>query len=620
MRSEIRVFERNNLFSRTKVREMLLPFDKFELYRDLKEKRINDEKGAMLVARAEKYLEEPIPFLPLSLYRDFFITGMRSNFEAKHHKRRDMLFYLASAEAYENSGRFMERIADLVWVILEETCWVIPAHYCHSPNDTETTIPEVYNEEDVPTVDLYAGATCSLLATVKYLLGDKLDAINPIICKRIDHQVYLRGVRPFIVLSPRWSGETPGFIDNWLTVISADILNATAITVKDPEIRARVVHRAMKYLDNFTAYYPEDGCCDEGPGYWGGAPASFFDCLEIMEDMSDGKINIYGDPMIRKMVEYIVNFNIDGNTYINFADAKPHLEQDGKLIFRYGKKCSSPSATAFGKLIASKNPIDKYYFFGMSYRELKDAMLPEIKVAEPTLANTAVWYDGYKIAIFRENSDSSKGLFLATKGGSNGEMHNHNDVGCLVVFSGGEPIIVDPSLGSYDHGFFGAERYGRWYMKSSYHSVPLVNGIEEAVGKQFASRNEVCDIESKTVTMDLAGAFPSEAGILKMQRTCSLVPGKITVKDEVELKEDGDIRFNFVTVDEPEVIANGKLKVAAGRTFNYDPTLELEIEKVENKWLPYEDLSFRGLWQRECLWRIVLKANGNKSTSIITIE
>ena len=620
MRSEIRVFSRNNLRERSTVRELLLPYDEFELYRDLKEKRINDEKGAHLVSRAEQYLEEPIPFLPLSLYRDFFITGVRSAFEAKHHRRRDMLYYLASAEAYERKGRFIERIVDLIWAMLEETSWVIPAHYCHSPNDTETSIPEVYNEEDVPALDLYAGATCSLLATVKYLLEDELNAISPIICKRIDHQIYLRGIRPFIVLSPRWSGETPGFIDNWLTVITADILNACAITVKDPELRMRVVFRAMTYLDNFTAYYPEDGCCDEGPGYWGAAPASFFDCLEIMEDMSGGKINIYGDPMIRKMVEYIVHFNIDGNTYITFADAKPHLEQDGKMIVRYGEKCGSESVVAFGKHVANANPIDRYYFFGFSYRELKDAMEPEVKVAKPTLADTAVWYDGYKIAIFRESSDTSKGLFLATKGGSNGEMHNHNDVGALVVYADGQPIIVDPSIGSYDHGFFGDERYGRWYMKSSYHSVPSVNGSEESVGKEYASKDEVCDLENKTVTMDLAGAFAKDSGIVKMQRTCSLTEGKITVRDEVVAERESDIHFNFLTVNEPRLLSDGKLEVAEGRTLSFDTSLELEIEKVENKWLPYEDLSFRGLWNRECLWRIVLKTKGACATSVITIE
>ena len=620
MRSEIRVFKRNGVFSRSKIQDMLLPFDSFKIYRDIKEKRINDDKGKYFVEKAEQYLAEPIPFLPLSLYRDYFITGMRSTFEAKHHRRRDMLFYLASAELYEGQGRFMERIADLIWVILEETSWIIPAHYCHSPNDEETTIPEVYKEDDVPGLDLYAGATSSLLATVKYMIGDKLDAINPLICKRIDHLIYLRAIRPYILLSLRWSGEVPGFIDNWLTVITADVLNACALTVKDAETRMRVVYKAMKLLDNFTAYYPEDGCCDEGPGYWSGAPASFFDCLEIMEDMSDGKINIYSDPLIRKMGEYIVKFNIDGNTYINFADAKPHLEQPGKMMIRYGEKCGSESLKAFGYRVASTNPVNKYYFFGMSYREFKDAMIPEVTEAVPTCAETSVWYDGYKVAIFRENTDTSKGLFLATKGGTNGEMHNHNDVGCLVVYADGKPVIVDPSLGSYDHGFFGAERYGRWYMKSSYHSVPLVDGKEQLAGKQYASRNESCDMENKVVTMDLAGAFPKDAGILSMQRTCSLNNGAIKVCDEVTLDHEGDIRFNFVTVDQPEVVGEGVLKVAAGRTFTFDPALELVVEKVENTWLPYEDLNFKGVWNRECLWRIVLKANGKSAKSEITIK
>ena len=43
MRSEIRVFKRNGVFSRSKIQDMLLPFDSFKIYRDIKEKRINDD-------------------------------------------------------------------------------------------------------------------------------------------------------------------------------------------------------------------------------------------------------------------------------------------------------------------------------------------------------------------------------------------------------------------------------------------------------------------------------------------------------------------------------------------------------------------------------------------------
>ena len=616
-RSGIKVFAECGFSG--KAGESVLSYDEFNLFSDLKEKMVDEEMAEVIIAKAEKYLDEPIPMLPLSLYRDKYLTGVRSRFEQKHHGRRDMAFYMAMAESIERKGRFVTKLADVVWAILEETTWVIPAHSYHSPTAPTSTVPEAFTEDVVPGLDLYSANCCALLATIKHLVGDELDSISPFICKRIDRQIYLRGVRPFITAKYGWSGDVPGFIDNWLTNITSNILLAMALTTKDINTRARVAGYAMHILDNFTAYYPEDGCCDEGPGYWGGAGGSLMDCLELLEDISGGKINVYSHPLIKKMGEYIAKFNIDGKYYLNFADARPRLEQDGKLIVRYGTKCELPELTSFGKMVAANNNPNRYYFFGMCYRVLKDLYTLADKDAPTVKGYRTVWYDAYKIAIFREFSETSKGLYLATKGGTNNEMHNHNDVGCLVVYSNGKPVFVDPSHGSYDNGFFGPTRYDRWFMKSSYHSIPLANGIEQKAGGQFASSDEWCDEANMTVSMELKGAFPVEAGIESMRRTCQLDGSVIRVKDEVTLEREGDIQFNFVTVDEPKIIEDGKLAIADGRVFTYNTDLNLVIEKVENTYLPYDDLNFRGSWDRDCLWRITLRAHAKAAVSEITI-
>ncbi|MBQ9691918.1 MAG: hypothetical protein IJV70_02030, partial [Clostridia bacterium] len=56
-------------------------------------------------------------------------------------------------------------------------------------------------------------------------------------------------------------------------------------------------------LDNWTALYAPDGGCDEGPSYWGAAGASYFDCLELLYDLSGGKINVYGHPLVKAIFE-----------------------------------------------------------------------------------------------------------------------------------------------------------------------------------------------------------------------------------------------------------------------------------------------------------------------------
>ena len=158
-------------------------------------------------------------------------------------------------------------------------------------------------------------------------------------------------------------------------------------------------------------------------------------------------------------------------------------------------------------------------------------------------------------------------------------------------------------------------------MKSSYHSIPLVNGVEQFAGKAAASSLEEFNGETKTVSMELKNAFPEEAGILSMKRTCHMDKGFLTVTDTVKCENVSEIAFNYLTLDEPKRLGDGRLEISEGKIFEFDPEgLDVEFEKVENKLLPYEDLNFQSIWKRDCLWRIVLKATAKEKTVIVTIK
>ena len=616
MKGDIRVFKESGIVAKGNV----LPLSEFKLFSDMDEFILDKPVADVIIRDAEKYLEEPVPYLTLSLYRDFFLTGVRSRYEGPCFKKRDMLFYLFVAEMLERKGRFTEKLVDVIWSFMEQTEWCIPAHYYHSPDSPYSTVPTIYNDTMTPALELYSGSICGIFALITHYLKDELDAISTVIVTRMKHQIFQRGIRPFMTIRFSWNGSA-GFANNWVTNITQNILLATALTVEDMTIRERVVEIGMHYLDNFTSYYPEDGSCDEGPAYWGAAPANLFDALEILEDMSGGKINVYNHPLIKKMGEYIVNFNIHDTYFINFADSHARLEQCGKMLTRYGKKCNSEDLYAFGKFTAANNKVDTYYYGSMGYRNLKNLYTPRPDAGVKTAAKPAVWYDGNVIAIFREKSDTGAGLFLACKGGTNGEAHNHLDVGCIVVYSNGQPVIIDPAFGSYNNYYFGKERYNRWYTKSSYHSIPSVDGYEEGEGRAFTSKNSTCDLENKIVSMDLADAFPAAAGVEKMIRTCQLGDGFITVTDDVVANHEADIQFNYLCVDKPEIIDNKTLKITDGRTFAIESEgYTVDVEKVENTYLPYEDLSFKHAWNRECLWRIVIKAKATAKSVKITIS
>ncbi len=611
MESGIRVFSKNGIGSAGNF----LPRSEFKFFSDVKEQRIDPEKAKVIMEKAEGFLEEPLTVISLSLFRDKFISGSRSNYERVHHRRRDMLFYMTLAEMYENKGRFVEKIADVAWAIMEEVSWVIPAHQANSLMDPATEVPEAYAEADLPGLDLYGGICGALLGYVRYFLGDKLDGITPFICRRIDHLVYLRVIRPFVQGDFWWMHSSC----NWLPSITMNVLVAMATCVEEMHLRQRVLSRAMQLLDFFVSKYPEDGCCAEGPFYWDGAAGCLFDCLEILEDISGGKINVYHEPIIRNMCEFIATMSIDGRRAVNFEDGNNTLHLYGDMIKRMGDKLGSRTLSTFGEYASYLMQNKYYYFFGMVYRVTKDAFTPTVKEASRVEGRLSTWLDGHKIAVFRECTDTSKGLFLATKGGTNGEPGNHNDVGCLVIFSNASPVIVDPGIGSYNNEYFGKTRYQRWYTNASYHSCPTVNGIDQVDGKARTSSDETCDVDGRTVRMNIAGAYPAEAGILSLVRECSLTEGRITVTDTVKLEREGEIAFHFTSYAKPEIISEGKLLVADGRTLSYNKDLALEITAIENT-KDFEDINVKSTWGVDNLYRITLTATAEEYTSVVTIE
>lgn len=48
---------------------------------------------------------------------------------------------------------------------------------------------------------------------------------------------------------------------------------AALLVEPDQGRRTALVHKALRSLDKYLGPHPQDGGCDEGPNYWGRAPA-----------------------------------------------------------------------------------------------------------------------------------------------------------------------------------------------------------------------------------------------------------------------------------------------------------------------------------------------------------
>ncbi len=126
--------------------------------------------------------------------------------------------------------------------------------------------------------------------------------------------------------------------------------------------------------------------------------------------------------------------------------------------------------------------------------------------------------------IARYDPEDSDALVIAVKGGHNGEMHNQNDVGNIIVHLNGESVIPDIGRGRYTRAYFGPERYEHLVNSSRGHSVPLVNEQEQLPGKVHRCQllEHRADPASDLLSLELKEAYPEEAGLAALRRTVLL--------------------------------------------------------------------------------------------------
>lgn len=560
----------------------VLPLSDFKLLRELDAPTLDPEKMRGVVARAEKYLSTELEVIPLSKFRAYLGEGSVSAYGQPFYARLNMLIHLALAEKHEGRGRFTEKLCDVLWAILEETSWVIPEHTQHIPAtmSTHSPVPLVVGDKYLHGLELGAIYRAATVALVCHLLPDELDEVSPIIRERALYQLKDRIIKPYLNGRFWWTGEFGNRVNNWCPWNISNILLVTALVEEDLAVREKVVSQSLKHLDNFTNQYKDDGGCDEGPTYWSAAAGSLFDCLELITDMSAGEIDVYSHPLVRAMGEYEPRMNICGTRFVNFADGGATVHPDGAMLRRYGERCGSDILVSFGEVMTSHG--DVFCSPSHPYRTIRNLVTPRVNLGEvvPRAAKKSYFPD-LKVMVLRESENPYERFFLAAKGGHNGESHNHNDVGSFVVYYGGEPVLIDAGVGTYTRQTFSADRYKIWSMQSNYHNLPIINGEGQRAGAKYASRDEVYDPDVASLTMQIAGAYPDEAGVSSYVRVLSLSCGAVSVKDKIELLGDGEIDFIFLTHRRPEIIENGKILLNAGRVLNYPLDLEAEIEEFD---------------------------------------
>ena len=550
---------------------------------------IPDEMRQSYIRYGEQYQGKSWTSLPWTVFAENKQTGNRVNYEGICFEKRRQLAAIVMAEIMEGKGRFMKDIIDGIGSFCEETWWGIPAHYGKS-------IPLAELQE----VDLFNAETASLIVWTRYMLEKQFNQFSPDLCQRIDREIERRILVPALEKDYWW--KTAGM--NWNPWICSNWLTCVLICEKDEARKNKAIAQIQKATQLFIDAYPEDGGCDEGPHYWDRAAASLFEVLRLFT--ADG-LQVKNVNKIKNMAAYAYNTYIGNNYCVTFADAHENKDVlNVNIAYPFGLWLNDKTLRELGAFIGRQKGVlkdpaalyaksDNFPSLGRELfflHHIRDFIAEQPR--EPLLKD--VWLNDLQIMTARRGH-----LYMAMKGGNNGESHNHNDVGSFIIYANNEPMFIDPAVGEYTAKTFSKDRYEIWTMQSGYHNLPQINGIDQKDGKEYAAK--FISHKEGQLCLDIAGAYPAEAAVISWKRTVTAMKSGISVTEDYVLSDYRQpTRLMFITLD-PDALKHIRFDASQ---------LSASIEDISD----HLDPLLQRVWGPK-MYRIILSVKSTKTNNRI---
>lgn len=623
-----------NDFYTSKIKKNLKPYENWQYFPKASDRNFWDNltKDSLQKKRYDELKElikslpeNPYPALPCQMYMEFRRNGNRSRYEALYFQRRQNFALFVMAECFEGKGVYLDQVIEGFWQMLSEVTWVIPAHA-----DTGSEKPLWLNDSKDPlpidtmeTVDLFSAETAYVLSEALYLLEDQLMAVSPNLVARVRNEILKRVIEPVEIQKSGfwwWGGR-----NNWSVWCSFNILGAAFTVIKDLDRLARLTYDLMGVIDRFFDKYSDDGACDEGPMYWGVSAGMLFLFLETLESRIGNLDKIYENQKLINMTKYLCDVQLHKNNFANFSDSNSKVNCLTPALFIAGLKTKNSeisrvawlnhfewNSTAAPSLFTRKRCGGDINFM---IRDIIYVKAPEnnLKINHEKFC----WYPKLEIGVFRENEDSDKGLIFYCKGGTNGENHNHNDVGQFCLMKNGQHIFIDIGNETYTRDTFNEKRYTLWNTRASGHNIPILNGNEQVYGRERRATEVqyISDNNQVEIKMNLAAAYEEKSHIKNYYRSMKfnlLSKARLEIKDEFLFNQDKNSIDHPIYAAQPAVVLEpGKLLIGSekdGAILLYDASkFKIEITPIA-----LTDPITRSSWG-EAIYKILLKGEFSKN-------
>ena len=487
---------------------------------------------------------DEIPTTKFSKFRLFHDIGDRSIFQVDFFKRQHRMFMLtAMTLIYPDEPKHLERLQDTIWEMCDQYVWALPAHM---PNITENNNCEL---------DLDSTTIGYALALIKVFLNDRL---HDLIKARIDAEIDRRIVKPF--LEKRWHWEFRE--NNWTTVCSGAV--GCTLMLNCPHVfnlvMDRINHNMQTYIDNG---YRDDGVCTEGAGYWSYGFGYYLTYAEMLKTYTDGRVDLTKGERVKNIAMFLQKLFLDENVVVNYGDCGAGSQVSMPAGYLYLLKTLFPDDVELPPQNIFAYEVHYFTYFLNTFRfydpSFESAKLS--KNAEYFMADQG-WY-----------VKRTEKYGFACRGGSNGESHNHNDVGSFILSKNDKQVLCDIGGRPYTRQYFEhPQRYTFLETSSRGHNVPIVNGKYQGNGGKRA----ITTFENGIVKIDFACVYYQDE-LKKLVRSFAPDENGVTITDEF----DGVSEFTerLVSHSQPK-IEDGKITVD-GVSITFDKSLASARVEVE---------------------------------------
>jgi len=526
------VGELEKIFARH-PRKPLLPVMGSEAWKRARENPVASTIFAPLRERALAECGLPLPLLTDELYASFRATGHRLAFERVYFERRRRLgravaTLLMSAPDDPQVGRLTESMLDKLTAVFEEVSWALAAHVNWHNDDVSGKEPMQ--------IDLFCAETANLMAEVLDLFDNSIPAeLQARIRERLRTHIWENYADNFDKF--HW----PKVTHNWNAVCHQGVLGSALSQVEDPALLARMFWLARQSLTLFLGGFSKDGGCTEGIGYWSYGFGWFTILNEQLETRTGGELSLFErDEHVRRIAQFGPRMALAGGKLVNFADNGATGTLNGPLLTYLGERLREPDCRREGvkgyrHVVESGIAMDAercdVFFLGRFI--LRCPAKIEFGDESP---NADCFLPDLAVLVAHGRDAQGRVWDFAAKAGHNDE--HHNDCGGFLLNVSGLRLVAEIGAPEYTKDFFSDKRYENLAARSLGHSVPLINGFEQAAGASFTSHvvGHTLEADFANFEVDAASAYPATASCRKWLRKFRFEKaGRLVVRDSFEL-------------------------------------------------------------------------------------